>query len=195
MGPALFLGPGASLKSKLWQNSQTVKMKKNIAKYLPLRVDDHCRGWEVLSKLSTMSKKSMGIAWILPWTNHYDQLNCYIPFPLPLLCHLMCGGGSLGSHSHTVNGLNKPEPARGADAFCAAAQKEHFAAISFFFLLLLNLHLTEKKYFALSAKKLKYFPHSSLICIEMAHFIVKLSNLKKLLQLHQKLNFRISTSC
>ena len=45
----------------------------------------------------------------------------------------MCGGGSLGSHSHTVNGLNKPEPARGADALCAAAQKENFAAISFFF--------------------------------------------------------------
>ena len=42
----------------------------------------------------------------------------------------MCGGGSLGSHSHTVNGLNKPEPARGADALCAAAQKEHFAPSS-----------------------------------------------------------------
>ena len=38
----------------------------------------------------------------------------------------MCGAGSLGSHSHTVNGLNKPEGG-GADAFCAAP-KEHFAA-------------------------------------------------------------------
>ena len=142
MGPAFFKArlhawnPSCDKRAKLWKWKKCYK--------IPLTVDDHCRGWVELSKLSTMSKKSMGISWILPWTNHYDQLNCYIPFPLPLLCHLMCGGGSLGSHSHTVNGLNKPEPARGADALCAAAQKENFAAISFFFLLLLNLHLTEK---------------------------------------------------
>ena len=138
-----FLRPGCMPEIQAVTKEPNCENEKNVIKYLPLTVDDHCRGWVVLSKLSTMSKKSMGISWILPWTNHYDQLNCYIPLPLPLLCHLMCGGGSLGSHSHTVNGLNKPEPARGADAFCAS-QKEHFAAISFFFLLLLNLHLTEK---------------------------------------------------
>ena len=40
----------------------------------------------------------------------------------------MCGAGSLGSHSHTVNGLNKPE-GEGADAFVLppATPKEHFA--------------------------------------------------------------------
>ena len=50
----------------------------------------------------------------------------------------MCGAGSLGSHSHTVNGLNKPEGG-GADAFVPALQKNILQPASKF----------EEKYFTL----------------------------------------------
>ena len=64
------------------------------------------------------------------WMKHFIQLGCIFyyppppppPSPLPPKRDLMCGAGSLGSHSHTVNGLNKPEGG-GADAFVPALQK------------------------------------------------------------------------
>ena len=71
------------------------------------------------------------IVWMYPQFERnisfsYTVIFYHPPTPPPPQRDLMCGAGSLGSHSHTVNGLNKPEGG-GADAFCAAP-KEHFAA-------------------------------------------------------------------
>ena len=74
------------------------------------------------------------------WMKHFIQLGSNILPRLPPLpqCDLMCGAGSLGSHSHTVNGLNKPEGG-GADAFVPALQKNILQPAS----------KSEEKYFTL----------------------------------------------